>query len=140
VPSFLLGMWIAPYIKQEKEICHADVICIVSFVLFIVCTYLFEGGEMGAPFIMISILAFFLVLLHYCNYTIKRVYGFMGKISLESYMLNVTLPFFLIHRTNWNIGIDFGYGNYLPYSFVVIFGILGSWLINKLSGFIISKI
>ena len=64
----------------------------------------------------------------------------MGKISLESYMLNVTLPFFLIHRTNWNIGIDFGYGNYLPYLFVIIFGIFGGWIINRLSGYIISKV
>ena len=138
VPSFIFGMWLAPYIKQEKKVPYIGLIIISSILFFLISSLL---GFWGATFMSIPFLAFFLIIIHYSNNLIGGLFRFMGKISLESYMFNVCLPLLLIKNMNWQIcNIDLSYGQYIPYLSVIILGIGGSCLVHNLSNYLIRKI
>lgn len=55
---------------------------------------------------------------------------FMGRISLESYLMNISLNALLLYTIPKFFDSKLFYGHFLEYSFVVIAGIAGAWLIN----------
>ena len=56
---------------------------------------------------------------------------FMGNISLESYIFNVTLHFFIPY-ISWDIAdYNISYGNYIPYLSILIVGTALSYVLNR---------
>lgn len=136
IPSFIIGVWIAPYIESRKVLKYPMLYACISAVLFVFSKLVHIEG---ACFTIAPILMLFMLIIRYGGKTMNQINTFMGGISLESYLLNVTLPFFLVRRTNWVIGdVNFGYGNYLPYLSVVILGTIFAYFINMLSNRIIN--
>ena len=136
IPGFILGMWLAPYIMKGKALKNPLLYVCISAVLFMVSKVShFEG----ACFMIAPLLMLFMIIIRFGGKVLYSIIAFMGAISLESYLLNVTLPFFIVRRLNWTIGeVNLGFGNYLPYLSVVVLGTILAYLINKLSNRIIN--
>lgn len=137
IPGFILGMWLAPYIMNGKSLKY-PLLCVgISAALYVISKLVHIEG---ACFMIAPLLMLFMFIVRFGGKVINRITAFMGAISLESYLLNVTLPFFIVRRLNWTIGeVNFGYGNYLPYLSVVVLGTILAYLVNKLSNKIINK-
>ena len=74
------------------------------------------------------------------NSIIKKVFRFMGDISLESYLTNVALPS-IIALIPFQVGnINLNYGNYLLYGLVIILGLTLSVFAKKNSTTILNKL
>jgi len=97
VPSFVWGVAIFPMVKNHKEINWQYVLlsCIIGYVAFKFLSHLFHlqlyPGIFTSCIILIGSVSFF-------THTFQRLglLSFMGKISLESYLINVSFPVFLM--------------------------------------------
>ena len=130
-PMFILGYYLATYIKQGKTISIYDTIFIT--ICSIILYYLGVYSALSVP-ILIA-LGYFVNLLHNVG-SLDKMLKFMGIISLESYLMNIYLPEIIRHI---NFG-QLGQGNYLPYTLVVVIGIPLSFIINRISSRIIKII
>lgn len=87
VPIFILGIGIAPYVKNGYGI-NAINVCIiigVGLLLWHFCNFPFGGG-----IAIICLLGVLMVLI--CKYKpTNKILSFMGKMSLESYLTNIYL-------------------------------------------------
>ena len=138
VPSFIIGVMIFPLVKNHKDINWVYVIlaCIFGYVAFKIISLLFHlqlySGLFSSCLIIIVCCAIF-------AYVLKglQVFSFMGKISLESYLVNVSFPTFLMLYVGdfaniwWYYIVAVLIG--LPIAFVVnmvsqkILNYIGSW-------------
>ena len=62
---------------------------------------------------------------------IEACLEFMGRISLESYLMNICLNALLLYMIPRFFDSRLFYGHFLEYTFVVIAGITGAWWINN---------
>lgn len=134
---FFVGMLVAKRINGGgKVLTNKNIIALAC--LFILLLFLYSLFQF-CPLLWILFFPFIIivcVLLDYCKIKlISKVLDFMGNISLESYLLNVTLI----------VWID--YFSLLPtdfytyrYAFIVGIGIILSYIVNKLSIVIVGKI
>lgn len=139
LPSFFLGIIIAPYAVEHKKFQFSYIVAIL-----VLCTTISAAMYLkNLPFEMfaiVPIIFFSIVLLHlhsmvmkYCNQALASV----GKISLESYIFNILLPI-ILSKIQWDLiypGIN--HGNYLMYSFTIIFGLGLSYVISNFSHIVI---
>lgn len=134
VPCFLLGMYTAPFIKKHWVLQYPLIYCIIFILLSFILKHYFPNISIGLFWIFP--IAFFFCLLFECRQ--KQINGtaqWFGKISLESYLFNVTLPLLIMPRNgkHWIVfhtAID--YGNYLPYALVILIGTILSLFVHKL--------
>lgn len=63
----------------------------------------------------------------------------VGKISLESYLTNISINKLFIVLIPHYICSNVFYGRYLEYSIVIVLGLLLAFMVNKLSSIIINK-
>lgn len=118
-PSFILGFFIAPLIADRKELSIKNITTIIIIVvIFWSIIYLLLGSKQYWLFVLIFAAAI-CKLLERCNRITSKTLAFLGSISLESYLLNTTLPAYIK-----------GHGN-LYYLIIVVIGIIGAWIINK---------
>ena len=132
-PIYIFGYAIAPQIQQEYKI------NLCWFLLFFVL-------QLAMPFIplinewqryCIMAIPFAVILcyvLNVCNNRVRLLCKMIGTISLESYLANVFVSYFLkeIPEMTNNSGVFVG--NYLYYSLVVVFGFvyaISAYLLNK---------
>lgn len=136
IPGFIMGMWLAPNIMNGKELKYPLVNVGISTALYVIFKLIHIEG---ACFTIAPLVMIFIFIIRFAGKTVIRIINFMGAISLESYLLNVTLPFFILRRLEWTIGkVNLGFGNYLPYLSVVVLGTLLAYSVNKLSNRIIN--
>lgn len=130
VPSFIFGMWIAPFVKGGVTVKNALLYVFISTLFFILVVT--APIELSAGcFATIPIVYVFIFILKKINGSLKNAVFFMGNISLESYMFNVTLPFF-VRRIPWNdFAFDINYGYYMHYLIVIVLGLFFSVAINR---------
>ena len=125
-PSFILGMWISPYIR-ENGISFCGLIKTIILFIFLFCLEYSLTGVKSYWLVILLCLwytcSIFRFIPSICNFL-----SFFGTISLESYLLNTSLP--LIFKGNGN----------LYYLTIIVVGIIISVLINKLSKLLISKL
>ena len=133
IPSFIIGMWIAPYVKRGESIKWIWLILllaislIVKFIIpFDICPYFL----MALPMLLIIIVLFET---RPIQSTGKRLLRFMGRISLESYLTNVALPTIFALLSFKVCGYDLNYGNYLYYGLIVVVGLFISVVCKKAS-------
>lgn len=136
--NFVVGMAIAPYVKQEKRVNVVLVlgVCLLSFFLVHRCISkeLFMDWCKVPYLVMPSVLV-----LKYMNRNgfLYRFVCWMGIVSLESYLANIYLCGAVsdfAKRTGWN-----DYGCYAEYLVVIVLGVTISWGIHKMSGLISNK-
>lgn len=130
VPSFIMGMAVAPLIKDGVIIKH-PLFWVAGSVLIYLLLKLLPLNVASEPFATIPLLYIFIKVCKYQCASIQNIAFFMGNISLESYLFNVTLPFF-IKMIPWDkASFNLGYGNYLPYLCVIVVGTLFSCCLNN---------
>lgn len=131
---FLLGMFISPYVQEQKRI-NWLYISIIGILLYVICSKISMLAFMPRIFFLfplsIIIPIFFIDKIYYV-----KTFLFMGKISFESYLTNVYLGVVLKQYGHLIIPEKYQTGNYIQYLLVVILGIAISYLTNKLSNII----
>lgn len=141
VPSFIIGMSLAPLVKRGVNVNKVVLIILPIFLYYFINTL--TSHEANTEWcLVLPALTIYVILLEKLNKA-SYVYNFiswMGLVSLESYLANIYLcatlkqsvmPF----RDDYTILT----GGYLEYTIVILFGILLSYLINILSKQIILK-
>lgn len=124
-PSFILGMWISPYIRENGILFSGLIKTIILFVFLFFLEYSLTGVK--SYWLVILLCLWFICSIIKFLPQICNLLTFLGNISLESYLLNTSLP--LIFKGNGN----------LYYLTIIIGGVVFSALINKLSNLLISK-
>ena len=135
VPSFCIGMGIAPLVKKNVEINFLYVI-ILSLILYSVLHHCLPDSNFPV-LLAIPLLTIYILGLRYLDTKgfDMNILTFMGVISLESYLTNVFFGGFF-HRINWGPLV---YGNYIPYLCVIISGICCSVVINRCVNSVLNK-
>lgn len=127
--TFFIGFWAAKYIKGEYSLQIYHILYLLIFTL--ISLFLYYKYDIGyllldllIPFIMINCTILNKIRAPF----IHKILVFFGKISLESYLFNVTLYYWIT------------YFELLPdkmfrfrYLFIVIFGIFFSYIVNAVS-------
>lgn len=136
-PAFFIGIAIVSLIKSNTK---------VNFLLLLLpSTLLFLLAYIALPlgfckWMLILPLALVLALIVDKSYFLRKPLAFLGKISLESYLTNITLGTILNHKSWIICGYDLSYGHYLEYTVVVVAGVFLACLFNNMSNRIILKI
>ena len=131
---FLLGMFLAPYIKKNQSINWLN-ISIIGVLLFIICSKISILLFIPRLFLLLPLAIVIPIIFIDKIYYIKS-FSFMGKISLESYLTNVYFAVLLNQYGHLIIPEKYATGNYIQYLLVVILGVTISYLTNKLSNII----
>lgn len=138
VTNFILGMAIAPYVKQEKRVNLLPVLgaCLMAFFLvhWLVSKDLFMNW-CKVPYLI----AFFVLILRHIKKdgVVHRFIYWMGLVSLESYLANIYLCGAVsdyAQRVGWN-----DYGRYAEYLMVIVWGIAISWGVHQMAGLVRKK-
>lgn len=131
VPSFIFGMYLGHYVLNQYKIKYPLLICMIVSLAACIFKYYIPSLTiscfMALPTMLIMIFVFskdIKIINSACN--------FMGNISLESYLFNGLLPFFIVNRKCVLMGIDIFCGNYLPYIIVAVMGTFLSYLVHRL--------
>ena len=130
VPIFILGIGIAPYVKNEYGI-NAIKVCIIiggGLLLWHYCNSPLCGG--------IAIICFLGPLMDFiCKYKLtNNILSFVGKMSLESYLTNIYLGHIIMKSDVIALPGE------VKALIVIVTGILSAYIYHKLSNKIISKI
>ena len=133
LPSFITGMWIAKYVKNGLALRTTTiVIMVIAFISLIIVFKVLHIPLATSFFATIPLVSLMLLL---CNCLrsgrVHNALMFMGNISLESYIFNVTLHFFIPY-ISWDIAdYNISYGNYIPYLSILIVGTALSYVLNR---------
>ena len=130
--SFVVGMGIAPYVKQGRSMNLWVVFGLCGLSYFLVHRFIGKDVFMNWCKVPFLIVAFVFVLrhIHTNGFTFKFVY-WMGFVSLESYLANIYLCGTVSDfskRIGWN---DAGY--YMQYLVVILLGLILSWIVKQTS-------
>lgn len=132
---FFVGFWLGRYVRQGVSISMKVLVATGGFfALLLVGYYVLGIGELLSIIVIPCVLAGCLVL-EKCNCSsIVRFLDFFGGISLESYLLNVTLITWIVH---FNLLLEqlFPY----RYLFMMVVGIILATVVNRLCKAIVSK-
>ena len=121
---YFAGFWLAPYVKRGLKIPWIPIV-IASVMMYLACVIYIPLQGLPRVFFLLPVV----VLLPCIVFDFSRMkpinkgFRFMGNITLESYLLNTSLPIFG-----------------LSYLYVVLIGIPLAWIIHKISDFLTSKI
>lgn len=131
-PSFILGMAIAKGCKDSRQISIIWPLLLVF--AFIPLHYFLPNVFVG--WLMIPMILVILVGVVRLFENVKSFNGgllFMGHISLESYLMNISLNSLLtVLITKYAISeCPIMYGNWLQYTTVVVLGILIAYIVNR---------
>ena len=130
VPIFILGIIIAPYVKNGYRINTFSMcfIVLVGLLLWHFCSFSLGGG-----LAIICLLGTIIAFICKCKF-INKILLFMGKMSLESYLTNIYLGHIIM--TSDAITLSGGVKSLI----VIVIGILTAYIFHKLSNKKISKI
>ena len=137
IPPFILGITLAKDCKEGRPISIWWIIAVTAAYLGIRILDLDELSWLLVPLFIYSLLL--LCQLAKKSNTIYSAITFMGVISLESYLLNISLNKVLGIMAG-NIDTPIFNGRYLEYSVVIILGIILAFYVNKLSQLITRQI
>ncbi len=135
VPSFIIGMTLAPLIMEKGQITVKPIIAVFMVAIPVILIGL---GKVLLHDLYLMWLAIPLLLYLACLGLQKLskvlVWGLKwgGQISLESYLLN-------IHNAHLLKGVDLGFSNYLKYGLMVAFDIVLALLIWRIGKAIINR-
>lgn len=121
VPSFLIGIAMTSYIKDDRKISvsyllfYTIIITIITIILKLLFPFMYSKWMLIVPVII-----FVIYLIKQFKY-ISILALFFGPISLESYLFNVYIDFF-VNKPIIISGLNINYGNIFEYLIVVFVG------------------
>lgn len=136
IPSFIIGLWMAPHILRSKRL---DLLGTIFVIIIVVALLKFlKIGTFYSWIIMpiaVSVVVILFINLFKLNYfaSLKSFCRFMGEISLESYLTNMFL-IALVQTITLNTPLN----NLMLYIIIVILGTLLSFVAYVLSKNLIS--
>ena len=136
VPSFVFGMWLAPYILANYRVRRPLVYVIISSFLYFL-TNAIPYHITSACFTTIPLVFVFVWIVNLSINWANRLFAFFGRISLESYLFNVTLPYF-VFMISWE-NTKLGQGRYFPYFLIILLGTFLSVIVNRIVKVILIK-
>jgi peptidoglycan/LPS O-acetylase OafA/YrhL len=124
--------------KDEKSMSFWCVLLLVAMYFVI---RRFFGITTGTAWMLVPlILTFFIALTSWCKGCwLDSVLNFLGKISLESYLTNITLNTIFRALIPTYFASSLFYGRWLEYLLVIIVGIAVACFVNKVSEIIETK-
>ncbi len=132
---FFIGFYLGHYVRQGVSISMKWLVAIgIFFVLLLVEYYVLGIGGLLPIIVMPCVCIGCFVLEGIGSSSLVRFLNFFGAISLESYILNVTLITWIQH---FNLLPDYLFT--YRYLFIVVFGILFATMINRLCKPIVGK-
>lgn len=131
VPSFIIGMSLGQSCKEGKGIsAYWIVVLLIIYVVFRISFRSFNVAYLTVPIITCLLIAICCL----CEkYSVYAFLTFMGTISLESYLTNITLNKLCQAIIPSHISSPIFYGRYLEYAIVIVLGIVAAYLVNMLS-------
>lgn len=131
VPNFILGITIGSSCQNSKQI-QASQILLFSIVSIVISVSI---GVWKSTWLIVPImLYFFIFLIKLSEKTwIDKSLKFLGKISLESYLTNITLKSILGVLIPAYFTSSIFYGHYLDYAIVIVAGLLLAKFIHDIS-------
>ena len=136
-PSFFIGVALAPLVKYGYRV-NLPLLLLISIVLFVLASLALPLGF--CKWLLILPISLVLVWIIEKIQLLRAPLCFLGVISLESYLTNITLGDILNHKSWIICGIDLSYGHYLEYAVVLVVGVLLAWAFNRVSNRIITRI
>ena len=137
-PSFIVGLTIGRSCKEGKQITVKEmaILVIVSTITSVIL------GFWKCIWLIVPVLIYIITPLIRWS---KGSWGdkslkFLGKISLESYLTNISLNGILIVLIPTYIASPVFYGRYLEYTIVVVAGLLLAYIINNVAQRIIKRL
>ncbi len=130
VPSFIVGMAIAPYVASSFQLKRPVLLSLFIVAIALALKFVVPSIAISC-FCIIPLVMLCAKFLSYDFKIINHIANFMGQISLESYLFNVTLPLFFTLSTWECMGVCLSYGNYLPYVLVVAVGTILSYIVHR---------
>lgn len=127
--SFVFGMAFGQSIKSENHIRLPYLVALASIGVLVVV--LSRHLVYGYFFFALPVLCLMVKVLNKCNFLLRSISGFMGKISLESYILNGALPSMMITLFA-AAGIP-SWKNLLPYVAACVIGTALGWICHMVS-------
>lgn len=122
MPSFLIGMAIAPYCMNKKAISVKWGILLVSCYLIFTALHIRQYA-IWAIMPVVMYISIFLVKLLSKIHILNEFVTLMGNISLESYLTNIYLNSLFIFLIPDYISSPIFYGRYVEYVTVIVLGI-----------------
>lgn len=140
VPSFIIGMYIAPFVKNNTTI---NVFKVIGFIIILLGIHVGVHRFIDKDIVLYWCLAlplvlgftFFLSWLPQNGILLNSI-SWMGVVSLESYLANIYLKdtiyqyIYIINAYPQKPNIL--YGHYLEYTCVIILGLILSYIIHKI--------
>lgn len=138
VPNYILGITIGNNCQNAKQI-RASQVLIFSFVSIVTSMFI---GIWKCTWLIIPIMLYFFILLNKLieNTWIDKGLEFLGKISLESYLTNITLKSVLGVLIPAYFTSSVFYGHYLDYTIVIVAGLILAKSIHDISLKIITSL
>lgn len=135
IPSFVLGVLVFPLVKGHKRIDLRYILpfCLLGTLFFIVLSHRFQLQLYPGIFYSCIIVIVCSFILDYVPIG-QKVFAFFGKISLESYLINVSFPTFLLR-----IGICGGAKVWWFYPVATVIGLLIAVMVHKISQSLLGK-
>ena len=127
LPAFFLGFILAPLSKANVKI---SIIWMMIIPLFIVAVMRFLHFGYWPGFLVLPLIYILCYLFDFLGYSKLSLFRFYGKISLESYLLNVSIGSLFIEYLPVVYNSPFNYGCYLYYALVIIIGTLLAKIVN----------
>ena len=130
--SFVVGMGIAPFVKQGRSVNLWIILGLCALSYFFVHKFIGKDIFMNWCKVPFLIVAFVFALRHvHTNSMVLKFIYWMGVVSLESYLANIYLCGAVSDfskRIGWN-----DIGSYMQYLMVIVLGIILSWMVKKTS-------
>lgn len=137
-PSFIFGMVLAFYCKSQKSVSVFWIIMLA--ILWIISSKVFHIAAVEWLLVpSILYMSYYFLRLFNFQWIMKSI-TFLGNISLESYLTNITLNSILLLLIPAYITSSVFYGRYLEYGIVVVIGLTSAFLIHQMSVSIMKKI
>ena len=122
LPCFFIGIYITPYIIQKREVSLINILILAcALMICLRCIDISIGYLWPAIFIIITVFCMIIERSSKFNY----LFGILGVISLESYIMNICLGDLFPQFQSWN------YNGYTRYALIAIIGIAIAYSINK---------
>lgn len=138
VPNFILGITTGNSCKDGKQITTLQVLL---FTLVSIVTSASIGVWKCTWLIVPVVMYYFTLLIKLSGKTwIDKSFKFLGKISLESYLTNITLKSILGVLIPAYFTSSAFYGHYLDYTLVIVVGLLLAKIIHDISQKIITSL
>ena len=133
VPSFILGMAIGKDCIEERSLSALWLFPLL--LLYVVCRkYLFITD--GVAWLLIPVLVYaFLFIVNIAKRWLwfDNSLKFLGKVSLESYLTNITINSVLVALIPAYISSPVFHGRWLEYVIVIVLGLICAYYVNRFS-------